>query len=294
MRAVSGHERETVSRVKGAPMNENAHVVRLSSPEDIAASVPSLMGFRPADGDLVVICLRGKRVGVTMRITLPSDTGAWEGVAAALSAAYRNDGATSALVVLYGADELQQLLVTTLLDAQRVDVRESLRVDGDLVTCAAGCTHRLPTAPTVVETANVALGQVVADSREALAARLAYTGVPRGTGDDQQVVASWRWDLRDRDSRDAALAKVAASSDDRQRTTLDQLCTLARHTPPGGDRDTALTAVAAVAYLTGDGGFANVALEGVHGNYRLANLLRQALTIAVPPAEIRASLLAAA
>ena len=46
-------------------------VVKFRSPVDIVGSIPSLLGFHPAES-VVVMCLRGprKRTGLTLRIDL--------------------------------------------------------------------------------------------------------------------------------------------------------------------------------------------------------------------------------
>ena len=79
-------------------------VARLHGPGEIAAVVPMLCGFVPAES-LVVVCLHGKRsrVGLTMRIDLPPADVEPDLVAQVLGR-LRVDGGRGVLVVVYTQD----------------------------------------------------------------------------------------------------------------------------------------------------------------------------------------------
>jgi hypothetical protein len=70
--------------------------MRLSSPAEILAAVPYLLGFTP-ERSLVVICLRGKEVGLTMRVDIDAALEVREAFVARVLA----DGASSAVLILF-------------------------------------------------------------------------------------------------------------------------------------------------------------------------------------------------
>jgi hypothetical protein len=70
--------------------------MRLSSPAEILAAVPYLLGFTP-ESSLVLIGLRGKEVGLTMRV----DIDAALELRAAFVSRLLTDGATSAVLILF-------------------------------------------------------------------------------------------------------------------------------------------------------------------------------------------------
>ena len=83
-------------------MSSNAQpVARLTSPAEIAAMIPLLVGFVPSES-LVVVSLRGarKRVGLTLRIDLPDSE--YDGLLAEqIAARLELDGARAAVLVVY-------------------------------------------------------------------------------------------------------------------------------------------------------------------------------------------------
>lgn len=277
------------------------HTLRLSGPAEIAAAVPSLLGFHPAVGDLVVITMAGARIGLTMRVAtrMLNDDVLGQTIADAIVRARESQPIERAVLVGYadtdshdGVDTRAMRAVAAHLEARDVTVSESLRVIGNVVQCTSGCTHDLP-ATSVVEVATVVeTGRVTAGSRDELAKRVEWSGSHSG-GAEHVTVADWHWRLRDVPTRDAALAVLAGDTADRLAVSLEQLCTTARHTGPGGDRDAVLTVTAFAAYLSGDGAMARVALGGVSASYSLANLLTQCLDAAVPPQDLRTLALAA-
>ncbi len=74
--------------------------LRLSSPAEILTAVPYLIGFAPKRS-LVVICLRGKQVGLTMRLDLDVPRAQMRHV---VIERIRADGAASAVLLLFDPD----------------------------------------------------------------------------------------------------------------------------------------------------------------------------------------------
>src|SRR5689334_13452027 len=100
----------------------------LSSPADILAAVPYLVGFHPADS-LVVTGVAGPEVRLTTRWDLPVAAGDLDRLVALL----RRESVTAAFVVGYGAGALVTPAVDTatrLLHAGGIRVAESLRAEG--------------------------------------------------------------------------------------------------------------------------------------------------------------------
>ena len=75
--------------------------LRLTSPEQILAAVPYLLGFTPASS-LVVLSLRGKQIGLTMRMDLDTPPSEMREV---VVKRLRGDGATQAVIILYDPDD---------------------------------------------------------------------------------------------------------------------------------------------------------------------------------------------
>ncbi|MGH8868654.1 MAG: DUF4192 domain-containing protein [Actinomycetes bacterium] len=184
--------------------------VRLSSPGDVLAAVPHLLGFHPADS-LVVVSLRGRtgRVGLCARMDLPPSTATVE--AGERMAAYlRRDAARAALLVTYlsSPGDLRAdvpLACAGALERAGITVRDALRVaDGRwwsyLCTgpcCPAEGTPVPDADASPVAAASVLAGQVVWPDRARAAAvldpppepdahrvreLLAVGGSPRDTG----------------------------------------------------------------------------------------------------------------
>lgn len=274
--------------------------IRLSGPAGLAAAVPSLLGFVPDEGDFVVILFAGKRLMLTARVDNPGHARDGRDLYAELAqslAATASGGAPTARTVHVvswqgGVGDSYELLAR-LMDHGYTG--QALTVQGDrvLVEPTLDTTdaywETLPAddlRPAII----VHTGDVLAGSRADLEVRIAWSGEDNAPAPDNQLVASYGWDLRDVQARDAFLARTARMEAERLAHTLDQLCLVARHTRPGGRRDTVLTVVACLAYLKGDGAMANVALDAVAGELSLARLIRQALHVAAPPAMIREAL----
>jgi hypothetical protein len=71
--------------------------LRLSSPEQVLAAVPYLLGFAPSES-VVVLSLRGKQIGLTMRLDLdtPAPT-----LRETIVKRLRSDGATTAVIIIF-------------------------------------------------------------------------------------------------------------------------------------------------------------------------------------------------
>ncbi|GGO04142.1 hypothetical protein GCM10010116_08180 [Microbispora rosea subsp. aerata] len=100
----------------------------LSSPADVLAAVPYLVGFHPADS-LVVIGLAGPEVRLTTRWDLPAAPGDLDRLVPLLC----RESVTAVFVVGYGSGGLVTPAVDTvtrLLRARGIRVAESLRAEG--------------------------------------------------------------------------------------------------------------------------------------------------------------------
>ncbi len=98
--------------------------ITLRGPGDVVAILPYQLGYHPHDS-VVVISLRGKRVGLVARADLPPEPFVGEVVASLIGPLVR-DGATSVIVVGYeeAPDTSQPLLVALVeqLEQSRIDV----------------------------------------------------------------------------------------------------------------------------------------------------------------------------
>jgi hypothetical protein len=83
------------------PQSEPQSKLRLTSPAQILTAVPYLLGFSPARS-VVVMCLRDKQVGLTMRLDI--DTPPRE-LRETVVERLRADGANKAVIVLFDPDE---------------------------------------------------------------------------------------------------------------------------------------------------------------------------------------------
>lgn len=129
-------------------------VLKLTSPAEVVAAVPYLLGFQPANS-VVLLSLRGPRhrVGLTLRADLPAPQGVLEGVAE-LVEYLRRDGAEAVIAVFYAAETDAAETWHALSEALRqagLSLREALRISQGrwwsyLCTVPACC----PTAGTVI------------------------------------------------------------------------------------------------------------------------------------------------
>lgn len=268
-------------------MTEDDMRVRLRTPQDLAASVPALLGFTPSPDDVVVIGLSDGRVAITLRLDLPPVSAVHAAVQQIADVLARN-GADGAVVVLHGHNG--QPDVWALLLGEHVQVRDVLTVHAGMVTCRAGCSHPLPDA-TPVHVAGVMVGQVIQPDRHAVEERIAWSGTNAPPMPHLRTVGQWRVDLATVPRRDARLAALAGYDHDTLAETVEALCVTARHTPPWGPlRDRVLTVLAVAAYLHGDGALAGIALDGIRTPTGLTAVLDVALRNGLPPQGVRESL----
>src|SRR3954451_7301745 len=189
-------------------MDECEYEVRISDPGEVAAALPHLLGFRPEES-VVIVGLGGPsggRVGLTVRADIPPPRHAAP-LATALARGVVTDEPAAVLIVVVSeaSDEpgfpsgpdlphrgLVHALVGTLA-AQDIPVRDVLLVrrgrwwsyDCPHPCCDPAAGTLLPGGVTELEVASVATGQVVAQSREELEARIA-----RVTGSERSMTAA--------------------------------------------------------------------------------------------------------
>jgi hypothetical protein len=170
--------------------------VRISDPGEIAAALPSLLGFRPRES-VVLVSLTGAsggRVGLTVRSDLPAPEHT-AAAAALLAGSVRRDRPRGVLVAVVseapdvpagvGAASglphravVHELVVALARDG--VPVREALLVragrwwsyDCPRPCCAPGAGTPLPEGMTALEAASVATGTVVERDRSDLERRI--------------------------------------------------------------------------------------------------------------------------
>ncbi|MGY1804456.1 DUF4192 domain-containing protein [Blastococcus sp. SYSU D00922] len=164
--------------------------VRLSDPGELAAAVPHLLGFRPAES-LVLLSLTGEtghRLGLTLRVDLPPPVHG-RSVARELARAVLTDdpAAVVAVIVSEAGDTADGLPhrqvawdVVVSLAEHAVPVTQLLLVrdgrwwdyDCPAACCSPGAGTPLPDGVTQLEAAAVATGVVVERDRAALAGRI--------------------------------------------------------------------------------------------------------------------------
>ena len=278
--------------------------IAVSGPAQIAAAVPSLLGFVPETPSLVLVTFHvaaetGRRtVGLTVRADWPG-VGQVEALVRQLIRSVERGAPGVVGVVVVGwetatgdADEaywrLREHSEWDVMDVLTVQSYEGgFRV---LDSCPAVAEPRWEPLPAdVVRPVLVAeLGIVQQPSRAAIGDRFVHTGETLDAFDEGAA-----WELADtsaRDDRMAALGHLDAAE------LLGMVETYARiaRADKGEVRDNALVLAATAAYLAGDGATAAVALGEVTPGHTLAELLRQALAAVVPPDVLREMLLAAA
>jgi hypothetical protein len=329
------------------PSTAERYEVRISDPGEVAAALPYLLGFRPRES-IVLLCLGGatsNRVGLTVRAGLPPP-GFEHAAARELVRRVVTDDPVAVLVaVVSEADDAGEAglphrplvhAVVLALDAAGLAARDALLVrsgrwwsyDCPHPCCATGAGTPLPGGVSELAAASVAAGQVVAEDRADLAARIApdpsagmretlervgtaCAGAVAGRG----LVAAESWP-----AVQAAVARLRAPS--APRLSDDEVARLLWGLHDRAVRDRALglalgpdapaaeqlwtgctrrgcsplvaapaTLLAVCAWLRGDGAMAGVALDralDADPGYRFARQLQRALDDCLPPAAIRA------
>ncbi|BFU47959.1 DUF4192 domain-containing protein [Krasilnikovia sp. MM14-A1004] len=197
--------------------------LKVSSPAELLAAVPYLLGFHPTDS-IAVVAFRGPRVHFAARHDLPEpDSPEDEVVAEAdhVAAVVTRQGVEGATVIGYGPAERVTPAVARTAEALRrrgLVVHEELRVtDGRYWSCRcagpACCPpegHPCPPAHSVVAAAATYAGQVALPDREALVARVApVTGAERAAMTAATARAQGRLaDLMARELHDAGFARL--------------------------------------------------------------------------------------
>lgn len=180
----------------------DSHPLRLSSPTDVLAAVPYLLGFTPADS-VVVIGLRAKKIVFQIRADIPpGDVPA--NLVGQVTAVVARQRINAALVIGYGAEPaVSPVVVAVRAGLQRRDIRvlEVLRVtDGrywsylcaEPTCCPPGGTAFDVSSSAVAAAATVA-GMPTVGSREEFATRVAPVG---GEARLAMCAAAGRADLR--------------------------------------------------------------------------------------------------
>lgn len=159
--------------------------VRVSDPGGILSVVPLLLGYEPADGDLVTLGISGQgRVIAAARMQAGEiDRDSAGQLRQVFGNFRRSAGVESAIVVGYGKGEVVTPAVDRLVPvaAENVDIRDVLRVEGNRYW-SYGCSD-LECCPTegrefgretaASTTLRAVAGLDAAPSREAIAARVA-------------------------------------------------------------------------------------------------------------------------
>jgi hypothetical protein len=163
------------------PMDESK--LRISTPNDLVAAVPYLLGFTPTDS-LVVIGLRQRRAVFQVRLDLP-DEAECRAMADYIGAVVARQGVSGALIVGYGSETAVRPAieeVAATLDSRSIVVQEKLRVDAgrywSYVCANPDCCAPDGTPIDDIGSSRVAaeatyFGLTTSASRDAIVARLA-------------------------------------------------------------------------------------------------------------------------
>jgi hypothetical protein len=175
------------------PSTLERYAVRISDPGEVAAALPHLLGFRPRES-IVVIGLggpRGSRAGMTVRADLPPPEAAHALARALVRRLLTDDPAAALLAVVSESEDVGEPAddlphrdlvhaVVLALDAGGLPVHDALLVrsgrwwsyDCPRPCCAPGAGTPLPHGVSELAAASVAAGQVVAEDRADLVARI--------------------------------------------------------------------------------------------------------------------------
>ena len=118
----------------------------LTSPHDLLAAVPFLIGYHPTDS-IVIVALKNESVGMAMRVDFPTVEGLQD-LEVQLVAHLEREGADAALIVAYqpaGSSQGEEILaqLASALFRADIEVRESLLIFGSrwrsLLCCDINC-----------------------------------------------------------------------------------------------------------------------------------------------------------
>lgn len=155
--------------------------ITLSSPQDVIAAVPHLLGFHPADS-LVVVATNSRRLAGAFRYDLPgADAKAIRYITGHLIRSLEWHQADEVVLLGYGAPaEVSPLLTTAIAELEDLlTVSEALLVTGNRfwsLICQGCCPPdgiEIDSAATVAAAQFIAEGSAPLASREALAAMIA-------------------------------------------------------------------------------------------------------------------------
>jgi hypothetical protein len=156
--------------------------LRISTPSDLVAAVPYLLGFTPTDS-LVVIGLRDRRAVFQVRLDLPDDEDR-PATADYIAAVVQRQDVSGALIVGYGDPDPVAVSVEAVaeaLEARSIAVLEMLRVADDRFwsyvctnpDCCAPDGTPIDVASSRVAAEATFFGLTASANREAVVARLA-------------------------------------------------------------------------------------------------------------------------
>lgn len=292
---------------------EAASSISLRSPGALVACTPYLVGFTPTDS-VVVVWLKDGAILVTQRANLAEALADPEGLYAPL----RRHQPDEAIIMFWGPKEAQQDDILSLIEYGKADVtvRDALWVNGDRwgsYECSdSECCP--PTGHPIDHTLAADVASVSPEPvshRETLHAELQPLGTERMKLLDPHSIEGWRDKAIDRVIRmwldrdhyaDRTLVKVGRSLHDIR--VRDSILWMAASLTPEEKREAyhlvagvcrvmhpldsapVLTTAAVLAWLSGDGARANVAVDyalRIDPDYSLAHLISTTLSAGMPP-----------
>lgn len=303
-------------------MNTPAAMVRLTSTGAIAASIPRILGYTPADSLVVIFCgePRGK-ILLACRMDLGGNAGDYfkmlepprrqlESPATRVLIAIFEDRHGGAHSLVAGLRDLYSDLVVTDVVSITASTQWSYLCQ-DEACCPSTGTPLDPNNPAVAELVLAGVTQVA--DRSAYVARVQYDGglrLPVGDaplltapevlaalqaqtgGIDWPTMSNIASGLADLTvgARDALISHLAETAE--RRALADLFCALLQRIPDEDPRlDRAALVAGAVLFMEGEGARATAALERITGNdLRMADLLLGALALGMPPSQMRQAL----
>jgi hypothetical protein len=324
------------------PENTEPTEVRITDSGALIATLPYLLGFRPADSIVVVGLSSGERAVVTgvLRADLP-DPAVAKLAAAALVLPLLDRSPGSVILVIIGGSDGQDLPARAFIESCAAALQAAeITVDHSLwaATTMAGarwgcyddpdCGGIVPDMGTsALAAASVLAGQVTHASREELLAELepdqpdvlarhaalldslaaqhrphrsdpyrrlhqldaairrAQDGVLPGAEESMRLVLA----LRDHSVRDACLIHAVGSWSEGAERLWRHLVRVT----PGPDRAEPALLLGVIQYLRHDGIPAGMSLDlalAANPRHRMASLMREALSSAMPPEELQSAI----